>query len=197
MKTAVYLYSPDDKDVDFDLLMSALTERIAISIDDVYADGWVSIPNGLGELLNDLSRFQQVILLTLEGITKEDLKKMVEGAEVLCLLSGYGWAKSTKDVNFRALCVLIDGEDYYRQLRSLKIKSGMKKTDKHVGNIPFGHERKEDGTLAEIPEMMAVAKRVKDQYIAGVPVASIATNSKILTVRQVYGLMEYWGVKRG
>ena len=45
---------------------------------------------------------------------------------------------------------------------------------------------------------MAMAKKVKEHYVAGVPVSDIVRASGgTLTVRQVYGLMEHWGVKRG
>ena len=74
----------------------------------------------------------------------------------------------------------------------------MKKTDKHIGQVPFGHRRNEEGKLQEIPELMAFANKVKQNYIAGVPVSDIARSSEgLLTIRQVYGLMEHWGVKRG
>ena len=59
----------------------------------------------------------------------------------------------------------------------------MKKTDKHIGNVPFGHERTED-EIRPVPRLMELAQKVKNQYVAGVSVYSIANESG-LTTRQV------------
>ena len=68
----------------------------------------------------------------------------------------------------------------------MNTKAGMKKTDKHIGNVPR-HIRDGDGKLREDPEQMAVANRVKEQYLMGIPVASIA-GTHGMTARQVYDL---------
>ena len=61
-------------------------------------------------------------------------------------------------------------------------------------NVPFGHQRLEDGTIQEIPEEMALARSIADMYRAGFPVMEISAKSQgKLTPRQVYGLMNYWG----
>ena len=73
-----------------------------------------------------------------------------------------------------------------------------KPIEKHVGNVPFGHKRIEDGTIQEIPEEMALARSIAEMYKAGFPVMEISVKSQgRLTPRQVYGLMNHWGVKRG
>lgn len=196
MKTAAYLYSPPEKDYDFDLMMSELNAH-SDEIHEVYADGWVAIPNGLSELINDLSKYQRVVLLTLEGLNTSDLRTLVDGAEIKCCYTPWiDWASNYKSSAFKQLCNCVESAEYYSKVRSMKIRVGMKKTDKHVGNVPFGHVLDANGQLQEVPHLMDIANKVRQAYIVGTPVAQIAGEHN-LTVRQVYGLAEYWGVKRG
>ena len=208
--TVAYLYCPPDKDYDFDLMLELLTlvDFSDSPITEVYADGWSSIPNGLGELLADSDKYERIVLLNFEGIKESDLRSMVVKCELTCILAAsyeylndWGelpWATKPTDAWFKEMCITLRAKTYYDNLRSMKIKAGMKKTDKHVGQVPFGYRRDEEGKLQEIPELMAMAKKVKEHYVAGVPVSDIVRSSgNTLTVRQVYGLMEHWGVKRG
>jgi len=203
--TVAYLFSPPDKDYDFDLMLELLTkvDFTDSPITEVYADGWTSIPNGLRELLADADKYDRIVLLSFEGIDEGDLRNMVAKCEVTCILaagdwSTLPWASKPTDTWFKEMCITLRAKNYYDNLRSMKIKAGMKKTDKHVGQVAFGHRRDEEGKLQEIPEMMAIANAVKQHYIAGVPVTDIVRSSNgLLNIRQVYGLMEYWGVKRG
>lgn len=198
-KCAAYLYSHPNKDYDFDLMLDMLVMHYKEEeeIQEVYADGWDAVPNGLSELIADLPKYDKVVLLSMEGLTTSDLRTLVDGAHLYCCFApaDIGWIQSHKSAGFKKLCHILEGKPYWDSVRSMNIKAGMKKTDKHVGNIPFGHERTEDGKLREIPEQMAIANKVKHVYLAGVSVMEISANSG-LTPRQVYGLMEYWGVKR-
>ncbi len=197
---AAYLHCPSDKDYDFDMMLELLIESSFGDnpVEEVYADGWTSIPNGMSELIADAGKYYGVILLTLEGLKSSDLRALVDKGAICCPLTDIGWAHKHTEANFKALCATMEAKDYYSKVRSMKIKAGVKKTDKHVGQVPFGHRRDDEGKLQEIPEMMAMANEVKKHYIAGVPVTDIARASGgHLSIRQVYGLMEHWGVKRG
>jgi hypothetical protein len=202
--TVAYLYCPPNKEYDFDLMLELLTtvDFSDSPITEVYADGWTSIPNGLKELIADADKYARIVLLSFEGIEESDLRAMVGKCELTCILaagdwSELPWATKTTDAWFKEMSITLRAKNYYDNLRSMKIKAGMKKTDKHVGQVPFGHRRDEQGKLQEIPELMAMAKKVKQHYVAGVPVSDIArASSGHLTIRQVYGLMEHWGVKR-
>lgn len=199
-KCAAYLYSHPDKDYDFDMMLDMLIYYYQgeEEIQEVYADGWTAVPNGLSELIADLPKYDKIVLLSMEGLTVSDLRTLVDGAHLYCCFApvDIGWMESHKSAGFKKLCHILQGKPYWDSVRSMNIKAGMKKTDKHVGNIPFGHKRTEDGKLAQIPEELAIANKVKEQYLMGIPVVSIA-GTHGLTARQVYGLMEYWGVKRG
>tara|TARA_B100000035_G_scaffold276830_1_gene254751 strand:+ start:694 stop:1302 length:609 start_codon:yes stop_codon:yes gene_type:complete len=199
-KTAAYLYCPSDKEYDLDFLLDTLMlhHESESDIPELYADGWVEVPNGLSELIADLPKYDKVVLLSMEGLTTSDLRTLVDGAHLKCYFAptDIGWVESASTSAFKRLCHTLEAKPYWDSVRSMNIKAGMKKTDKHIGNIPFGHRRTEDGKLAQIPEELAIANKVKEQYLMGIPVVSIA-GTHGLTARQVYGLMEYWGVKRG
>ena len=62
--TVAYLYSPPNKDYDFDLMLELLTtvDFSDSPITEVYADGWTSIPNGLKELIADADKYARIVL---------------------------------------------------------------------------------------------------------------------------------------
>jgi hypothetical protein len=168
------------------------------SIAEVYADGWSDVPNNIDELISDIAKYSHVYLMTLEGLTEAHLNALVSGASIKCALYDTEWVSSVNSNDFRALCTVIAAREYYKELRSLNIRAGMKKTKKHVGSLPFGHTRLEDGTIQEVPEQIALARSVAEMYKAGFPVMQISIKTEgVLTPRQIYGLMNYWGVKRG
>lgn len=196
---AAYIYCPPGKDYDYAQMVDMLYLKTGDStIAEVYSDGWTDEPASLDELIGDLPKYSKVYLMTLEGLTEAHLNALITGANLKCVLYDTEWIESANSNDFRALLTVIRAKDYYRELRSLNIRAGMKKTTKHVGNVPFGHQRLEDGTIQEIPEEMALARSIADMYRAGFPVMEISAKSQgKLTPRQVYGLMNYWGIKRG
>lgn len=196
---AAYIYCPPGKDYSYAQMVDMLYLKTNdSSIAEVYSDGWTDEPASLEELIADLPKYSKVYLMTLEGLTPEHLSALVAGANIKCILHETEWITSANSNDFRALLTVMKAKLYYKELRSLNIRAGMKKTSKHVGNVPFGHQRIEDGTIREIPEEMALARSIADMYKAGFPVMqiSIKTEGK-LTPRQVYGLMNHWGIKRG
>lgn len=198
-KIAAYLYCPEGKNYDYEQMLSMLRMKSGnIEIHEVYSDGWDDIPNNLEEMMLDLPNYTHIVLLTLEGITVEQLKQIVTRCAVFCPLVETEWATNAKSDAFKALVTTIHAREYYKQIRSLNIRSGMKNTDKHIGNLPFGHRRLDDGTIQPISSEMELANSIKEMYQAGYPVTEISfkTNGK-LTTRQVYALMNYWGVTRG
>lgn len=199
-KTAAYLYCPPEKEYDLDFMLDTLMVYHGSDgeVPELYADGWVEVPNGLSELIADLPKYTRIVFLSMEGLTTSDLRTLVDGAHLKCYFAptSIDWAESAGTSAFKRLCHTLEAKPYWDSVRSMNIKAGMKKTDKHIGNVPFGHIRDGDGKLREDPEQMAVANRVKEQYLMGIPVVSIA-GTHGMTARQVYGLMEYWGVKRG
>tara|TARA_B110000495_G_scaffold202250_1_gene221843 strand:- start:2698 stop:3336 length:639 start_codon:yes stop_codon:yes gene_type:complete len=202
---AAYLYCPPGKHYDFELLTDGLMEKLTAvnfssDIQEVYADGWDDIPNGLSELISDVKAYSTIILYTLEGITIDDIAILVNGGcTVYCAMTPHiGSVLKSSGDNFKALTATINADSYYKDLRSLKIKAGMKNTDKYIGNIPFGHKRKDDGTIEAIPEKIKLAQEVGKWYTQGIAVSEITYLTEgQLSARQVYALMNFWGVKRG
>ena len=201
---AAYIYCPPGKNYDFeqmtdDLLEKLTSEGISHNIQEVYADGWDDISNGLSDLISDSKSYSLTILYSLEGLTIDDIASLIgNGCSVYCAMAPYiGTVTKTRSDSFKALAASFNAEDYYKSLRSMKIKVGMKNTDRHVGNIPFGHLRKEDGTIVAVPEKMKLAQEVGELYKDGVAVSEITymTDGE-LSARQIYGLMSFWGVKR-
>ena len=202
---AAYLYCPKGKQYDFEqmsLNMMALLEKSVIdtSIQEVYADGWDDIPSGLAELTVDVNDYSLLILYTLEGIVVRDIEDIVStGCAVYCaMLPGAGIVKKTNSNGFRMMETTMEsGRQYHRDLRSLNIKVGMKNTSKHIGNVPYGHKRTEEGTLVTIPEKIELARNVGTWYREGVAVSEISAKTNFqLSARQIYGLMTHWGIIR-
>ena len=194
-----YLYCPEGKDYDYDQMLNLLSLKAGdTNIAEVYSDGWADMPDTMESLILDVPKYSHVYLLTLEGVSESELRALNAHAKLRCLLFDTGWVDSPNSENFKKLIAIKEAAEYYKELRSLNIRAGMKKTKKHVGNVPFGHRRLEDGSIEEIPEEMALAKSIAEMYRAGFPVMQISIKSEgRLTPRQIYGLMNYWGVKRG
>ena len=57
-KCALYLYCPSGKNYDLDLMFDEFAKHnngvVDVANMEMYADGWIDIPNGLSELINDL-----------------------------------------------------------------------------------------------------------------------------------------------
>jgi hypothetical protein len=201
---AAYLYSPPDKDYNFEQLteglMSKLTEAgVPANIQEVYADGWEDIPNGLTELVSDSKSYSLIILYSLEGITIDDIGHILDDrCSIYCAMAPYvGTVAKVKSDGFKALTATMKAQSYYKDLLSLKIKVGMKNTDKYIGNVPFGHKRKLDGTIEAIPEKIKLAQDVGKWYAEGVAVSEITYRTDDeLSARQIYGLMSFWGISR-
>jgi hypothetical protein len=202
---AAYIYCPPDKKYDFEQLTKGLMEKLAVvsfssDIQEVYADGWDDIPNGLSELTSDVKSYSLIIFYTLEGINIDDITILVDGGcSIYCAMAPHvGTVVKVKSDNFKAFTATMNASNYYKDLRSLKIKVGMKNTDKYIGNIPFGHKRNDDGTIKAIPEKIKLAQEVSKWYTEGVAVSEITYRTEgELSARQVYALMNFWGVKRG
>jgi hypothetical protein len=202
---AAYLYCPKNKNYDFEQMSEYLIEKLKDtsiepnSIQEVYADGWEDIPNGLAELVMDANSYSLVILYTLEGIEISDIEMLIDaGCSVYCALAPYaGTVGKTRSDGFKSIKTTLLARAYYRDIRSVNIKVGMKNTIKHVGNVPYGHRRIEDGTLLQIPEKIELANRVASWYREGVAVAEISSRTHFkLSARQIYGLMTHWGITR-
>ena len=166
------------------------------TIQEVYADGWDEIPSGLAELTRDAKLYSLIILYSLEGVELSDIETIVNsGCDVYCAMTPYaGTVASMKSNGAKALQYTIQARDYYKELRSLNIKVGMKQTRKHVGNVPYGYTRSDTGTLEEVPNEIQIVNQVRDLYVNMVPVVDIATRFN-LTTRQVYGVMAHLGYR--
>ena len=80
-KIAAYLYRPPGKLYDFTEMVKYTeikAKEVEIEIDEFYADGWEDIPNGIEELLADLSNYTGIILYSLDGLSDEQIKVIKE-----------------------------------------------------------------------------------------------------------------------
>ena len=76
-KIAAYLYRPSGKLYDFTEMVKYTeikAKELDILIDEFYGDGWEDIPNGVEELLADLSNYTGIILYSLDGLDEEHIK---------------------------------------------------------------------------------------------------------------------------
>ena len=76
----LYLSKPADKEYDFDSILNycqVALEDIDWGIDEVYADGWAHVPNGINDLLADAKALKKKVtgisLYSIEELTQEHL----------------------------------------------------------------------------------------------------------------------------
>ena len=79
----LYVSKPEDKRYDFDTILnycSLSLEEIEWEIDEIYADGWTNIPNGIEDLISDAKanakKLKGITLYSLEEITLANLKEL-------------------------------------------------------------------------------------------------------------------------
>jgi len=191
-----YIYICNNKkgSLDFNTLLNYVSleiEPLDWDIAEVYADGWVEVPNGFDDMLSDISKSKgsprSVALFSLEGLDKSKLEALSKtGVLIYCVTCP--WILPSK--NAKDLIAVLSAEDYYKKLKSFNIRAGIKNTDKHSGAPPFGYSYSDEGKLIE-NEHYPVRVEVIRLRVAGVAVSDIATRLS-LTVTQVYGI-----IKRG
>lgn len=191
-KVAAYLYKPPGKLYDFNEMVK-YTElkalEVEVEIDEFYADGWDDIPNGIDELISDSANYGGILLYSLEGITKEHITSLSK-SPIYCITTP--WIKGKASAS--QMSDVIKAGEYYKTMRSLNIRMGIKASTKHSGNVPFGYVIK-DGLLAEHPSEKAVLDNILAWKKSGMNVSEIAEKTGLDTWK-IYGILNYWRNKQ-
>lgn len=191
-KVAAYLYKPPGKMYDFNEMVK-YTElkalEVEVEIDEFYADGWDDIPNGIDELISDSANYGGILLYSLEGITKEHITSLSK-SPIYCITTP--WIKGKASAS--QMSDVIKAGEYYKTMRSLNIRMGIKASTKHSGNVPFGYVIK-DGLLAEHPSEKAVLDNILAWKKSGMNVSEIAEKTGLDTWK-IYGILNYWRNKQ-
>jgi hypothetical protein len=190
----LYVSKPDDKEYDFETIVNYCNlslEEIGWEIDEIYADGWHDTPNGIEDLIQDAktikpkSKLKGIALYSLEEIGFEHLEALEGVAPVYCVLTP--WIKPTKSPRVKHADVK-RSKAYYKALTSLKIRHGVKASNKRSGAAPFGYTHDEHGNLApnEDYETLIGIVRLGD---AGVSVSEIAKKTA-MSPAKIYGILK-------
>ena len=188
----LYVSKPNNKAYDFDTILnycSLSLEEIDWEIDEIYADGWTNIPNGIDDLVRDAKgnakKLKGIALYSLEEITGEVLSQLQGICPVYCVLTP--WVKPNK-TPLLTLGPVKQAKAYYKALTSLKIRHGVKASNKKSGAAPFGYMHDETGTLVpnEDYQMLINIVRLGD---AGVSVSEIAKKAD-MSPAKIYGILK-------
>ena len=132
-KVAAYLYKPAGKLYDFNEMVK-YTElkalEVEVEIDEFYADGGDDIPNGIDELISDSANYGGILLYSLEGITKEHITSLSK-SPIYCITTP--WIKGKASAS--QMSDVIKAGEYYKTMRSLNIRMGIKASTKHLSLI--------------------------------------------------------------
>ena len=190
----LYVSKPANKEYDFDTILnycSLSLEEIGWEIDEIYADGWTNIPNGIDDLIQDAksvkpkSKLKGIALYSLEEVTLEQLDALEGVAPVYCVLTP--WISPTKSPRVKHADVK-RSKAYYKALTSLKIRHGVKASNKRSGAAPFGYKHDEKGSLVpneDYDTLMGII-RLGD---AGVSVSEIAKKAQ-MSPAKIYGILK-------
>tara|TARA_Y100000004_G_scaffold34919_1_gene37353 strand:- start:2653 stop:3258 length:606 start_codon:yes stop_codon:yes gene_type:complete len=162
-----------------------------VGVDEIYADGYVEIPQGLEELLDEIHKFDAVILYSLEGLTIDDINKMSK-KQLYCVT--VPWITGKNAAN--ELSKIIKSKEYYDEIRSLTIRWGMVMSEKDSGAAPFGYQYNQFGKLEENMSQMETIRQVVSwrKQGKGVPEICQLTELKPLVV---YRILRKWSDKVG
>tara|TARA_B100001250_G_scaffold394643_1_gene398754 strand:- start:1738 stop:2340 length:603 start_codon:yes stop_codon:yes gene_type:complete len=190
----LYVSKPEDKEYDFDTILnycSLSLEEIDWEIDEIYADGWTNIPNGIDDLIRDAkavkpkSKLKGIALYSLEELSFQNLEELEGVARVYCVLTP--WINPTKSPRV-AHAAVKRSKDYYKSLTSLKIRHGVKASSKRSGAAPFGYRHDEAGSLVPNEDYQTLLNIVKLGE-AGVSVSEIAKRAN-MSPAKVYGILK-------
>jgi len=187
----LYISKPPDKGYDFDTILnycSLSLEEIGWEIDEIYADGWVNIPNGIDDLIADAKshakKLKGVAFYSLEEISKEAIKKITNISPAYCVLCP--WIVPNKTAN--SFIAVKDAKEYYSKLTSLRIRQGVKASSKRSGAAPFGYRHDEEGKIVPSSEYDLLCMIVKLDG-AGISVSEIAKRSQ-MSPAKIYGIIK-------
>lgn len=195
MKIAGYIYGYNkkrDSSYDFDALSNYLTseaEKKNVTIDELYADGYSDIPNGLEELISDLGNYTAIVLYSLEGLSDGDLIALGK-KQLYCVNSP--WITGKHSVN--EMSKVIQSREYYDKMRSLNIKMGIVRSTKRSGKTPFGYKYDSQNNIVEVPEEIALIHAILNLKKQNQTVSQIAEQIK-LPKSKVYKILNYWSKK--
>lgn len=193
----VYLSKPEDKQYDFDsilnytaLSMEEIPDFEAWEIDEVYADGWISVPNGIDDMINDIkankSKVSGIVLFSLEEISMDNLEALIKtGKDIYCVLANYVGVVSGPKADI--LLRIKKSKMYYKNVNSMKIRHGVKASKKTSGAAPFGYSH-EDGKLVKNDDY-ATLESILRLHKAGLSSTMIAKRIPMLTPARIYGII--------
>ena len=192
----LYLSKPVDKQYDFDSILNycqVALEDIDWGIDEVYGDGWESIPNGFQDLLADAKankkKITGIALYSIEELTSEDLAAIRDlDIKTYCILAPF--LKTLSGNGLAELQKLKFAKQYYKKVVSMKIRNGVKSSNKLSGTAPFGYQRV-DGNLVE-NEDFPVLQEIIRLHNGSVSVSEIAKRVN-MNAAQIYGILRTVG----
>ena len=84
----------------------------------------------------------------------------------------------------------VEAKQYYKSLRSLSIRAGIKAPDKQSGAAPFGYKYDDNGTL-QPDEDHGTLELIKTMKATGFSVVEIAKKTG-LKEKKIYHILHYW-----
>jgi len=195
VKVAGYIYGwnkkktfayPFDKVSNY--LIAQAKEREVI-IDEIYADGYDELPQGLDELLLDIGKYDAVVLYSLEGLS-ENILKTLSSKQLFCVTAPWLAGRNTGT----ELGKVIRSKEYYDKIKSLNIRMGIAQSDKDSGGAPYGYQYNDSGKLVENPKEMATIDSMLRWRKDGMSIAEICKATGLLD-RRVYRILNKWAKK--
>jgi DNA invertase Pin-like site-specific DNA recombinase len=199
MKAAIYLHRNTAK-ADMEL-MSPAAEVYAKSngytVTAVYADGWLDHPNGWDELTADAlaGKVEVIVALNLSAWHGDETGFVGAVRPLIETDVGFAVAQAPflgliKTNNaLMAARVVLRAEQYYKDVKSLNIRQGMK--NKRAGVAPFGTSWVDGGLVINAQEWPVVV-RVMQLCEDGLSVRDVAKMSN-LKYQKVRTIVSYWG----
>lgn len=192
----LYLSKPNDKEYDFDSILNycqVALEDISWGIDEVYADGWAHVPNGINDLLADAKankkKITGIALYSIEELTLEQINEIrALEMKTYCILAPFMSTLTGKNIS--ELISLKKAKTYYSKVTSMKIRHGVKSSNKLSGAAPFGYQRI-DGNLVQNDDYPVLQEIVR-LHNSSVSVSEIAKRVNLNTA-QIYGILRTVG----
>ena len=195
VRVAGYIYGWNKKKTaayPFDNLSNYLigkAQELNITIEEIYADGYDDMPQGLDELILDMHKFGAIILYSLEGITLEHIEALKK-KQLYCVT--VPWLKGKETAG--ELGKIIRSKEYFETMRSLNIRMGIAGSDKDSGGAPYGYKYNDSSKLVENPSEFAIIQQMLSWKNQGRGITEICSETG-LDSRRVYRILNKWARK--
>lgn len=206
MATLMYAFK-DTNSMSLDIIepilnLAAAKHGLESDVVGVHADGFEVPRGGWKELVKEAKK-EQVKYVIMVNLSKwgmnpdaliKDFRTLLD-SKVSIIVAQMPFINNGvihSSIQLAQAAIVVQSAQYYRDVKGLRIRAGHAKTDKTIGNTPYGM-RRENGKLTVNQEEFENVRYIMNSRVSGVPVGDISrAMGPEFNYDKVYHIVQYW-----